>query len=319
MKHFLLPKNGRFYKANLHCHSTVSDGEWNPEKLKAVYLSQGYSIIAFTDHHVLVPHPELKDESFLPLNGAEIELHTPPAPNGFKKKHRVHLCLIAKEESLLEVPIVDPALKDARDWDPEVLNDYVQKAKAMGHFVTYNHPDWSFEDVGGLMQYRGLDALEIYNSSCVMQGYSDNSPAVYNSLARRGFRMYPVAADDNHNHVEFGSPLDPTCNGWVQIKAEKLEYRTITKALEEGQFYASTGPEIHELWVEDGQLHLHCSPADHIIVTHVGGKCLTAYAETEPLTNATFILDAARGGAQVTVYDKNGKFAATRFYYPEEW
>lgn len=34
MKHFLLPETGHFYKANLHCHSTVSDGSRTPEEIK---------------------------------------------------------------------------------------------------------------------------------------------------------------------------------------------------------------------------------------------------------------------------------------------
>ena len=27
MRKYLLPENGNFYKANLHCHTTVTDGE----------------------------------------------------------------------------------------------------------------------------------------------------------------------------------------------------------------------------------------------------------------------------------------------------
>ena len=34
------------------------------------------------------------------------------------------------------------------------------------------------------------------------------------------------------------------------IKAEKLEYKTVTKALHDGNFYASMGPEITELYLE---------------------------------------------------------------------
>ena len=33
MKKYLLPENGQFYKANLHCHSTVSDGHLTPEEM----------------------------------------------------------------------------------------------------------------------------------------------------------------------------------------------------------------------------------------------------------------------------------------------
>ena len=75
MRKYLLPEAGTFYKANLHCHSTVSDGRLSPEEVKNVYKKKGYSVVAFTDHDVLVPHPELDDEDFLPLNGYEIEVN----------------------------------------------------------------------------------------------------------------------------------------------------------------------------------------------------------------------------------------------------
>ena len=49
MKKYLLPENGRFYKANLHCHTTVSDGRKTPEDTKAAYRAMGYDFIALTD------------------------------------------------------------------------------------------------------------------------------------------------------------------------------------------------------------------------------------------------------------------------------
>ena len=35
IKH-LLPGSGNFYKANLHCHTTISDGRKTPEEVAAV-------------------------------------------------------------------------------------------------------------------------------------------------------------------------------------------------------------------------------------------------------------------------------------------
>ena len=43
---YLLPKEGTFYKANLHCHTVVSDGDLTPEQVKEAYMGQGYSIVA---------------------------------------------------------------------------------------------------------------------------------------------------------------------------------------------------------------------------------------------------------------------------------
>ena len=77
MKKYLLPETGNFYKANLHCHTTVSDGKWTPEEVKKNYMAMSYSVIAYTDHDVLIPHPELADENFLPLNSYEMAVNAP--------------------------------------------------------------------------------------------------------------------------------------------------------------------------------------------------------------------------------------------------
>ena len=74
MKRYLLSEQGNFYKANLHCHTSLSDALYTPEEVKKQYMEHGYSIVAYTDHDIFVPHPELADENFLPLNGYEIEV-----------------------------------------------------------------------------------------------------------------------------------------------------------------------------------------------------------------------------------------------------
>ena len=73
MKKYLLKNVGNFYKANLHVHTTVSDGEMTPDEIKRIYMEKGYSVVAFTDHEVMVPHPELTDEHFVALTSTEME------------------------------------------------------------------------------------------------------------------------------------------------------------------------------------------------------------------------------------------------------
>ena len=72
---YLIDYRKNSYKANLHCHSTISDGVMTPEELKKHYKSQGYSILSYTDHEVLVPHNELNDEDFLALPGYEVQVY----------------------------------------------------------------------------------------------------------------------------------------------------------------------------------------------------------------------------------------------------
>ena len=72
MVKYLLTDKKKYYKANLHCHTTVADGADTPEQMKEAHKAHGYSILAYSDHCIMVPHPELKDDEFLPLTACEL-------------------------------------------------------------------------------------------------------------------------------------------------------------------------------------------------------------------------------------------------------
>jgi hypothetical protein len=44
--------SGDWYKGNLHCHTTISDGALSPNEAIALYEEKGYSFLAITDHIV---------------------------------------------------------------------------------------------------------------------------------------------------------------------------------------------------------------------------------------------------------------------------
>ena len=68
MRHYLLPEGGNFYKANLHTHSIYSDGTRTVEEIKRDYMAHGYSVVAFTDHDIMLDHSDLNEpEKFLAL------------------------------------------------------------------------------------------------------------------------------------------------------------------------------------------------------------------------------------------------------------
>ena len=45
----------------------MSDGLLTPKELKERYKEKGFSILAYTDHELLVDHSDLDDEEFLTL------------------------------------------------------------------------------------------------------------------------------------------------------------------------------------------------------------------------------------------------------------
>jgi len=336
MKQYLLPQNGNFYKANLHCHTNLSDGVLSQEQVKEIYQEHGYSVVAFTDHELLFPVDHLADEAFLPLNGVELSVNEKERMDTTGKK--VHLCCIAmepdnhytpcyhskkycwgnlEENRRLAKPV--PGLPDfEREYSAEGINAIIAEAKRLGFFVTYNHPKWSLETPDDYCKYQGLDAMEICNFACHTLGYEEYNPEIYDALLRKGNRLYCIAADDNHNHKPADSSLYDSFGAFTMIKAEKLEYRTITQALKNGHFYATQGPEIHELYVEDGSLHVSCSPAEKIILTTSHRRRRIIWANRgEAVTEGMFSICQEDVYVRITVIDHTGRPANTNAYFTD--
>lgn len=328
MKQFLIPDGGQFYKANLHCHTTCSDGVMTPLEVKDYYKARGYSIVAFTDHCVLIPHPELADANFLPLNGYESEQVAADTEPVSRRKH-CHICFIALKKDNITMPyynlkaiwgqgrkLVDQVKFNMdhtlEHWehDPEITNQIIRLGREAGFFVTYNHPAWSTEHYEDYSRYTGMCAMEIMNYSSWITGYGDYNPRIYDELLRKGERIYAIAADDNHN-------AETVCGGWTMIKADQLEYETITAALEQGHFYASFGPEIHGLWFEDGKVQIRTGPAKRIICSFRDRRATIRNADQTPLTQAEFEILPSDGYFRITVVDEQGRCANTNAYFTD--
>lgn len=330
MKKYLIPENGQFYKANLHCHTTVSDGRLSPEEVKALYKEHGYSVIAFTDHDVFIPHPELNDESFLALNGFEVEIGE-KTPSVFGTRKQCHMCFVALDEHNDTQPMwhrseyifanalnykdrvkFDESQPDyVRSYTPECINDMIRIGKENNFFVTYNHPRWSMEEYPNYMAYNGMDAMEIVNYSCLVSGFWDYNGVIYDEMLRNGKRLFCIATDDNHR-------VDDACGGYIMLKAPALTYKDITNALKSGDFYASTGPEILDLWYEDGTVHIATSKASKIILSTAlrRQKIVSAKAlGTDAVTEADFRLEGDEGYFRITVIDAEGNTADTNAWF----
>lgn len=337
MKKYLLPKEGKFYKANLHCHSTVSDGSLSPEEIKKQYMEKGYSVIAYTDHDVLIAHPELAEENFLPLNGFEVEINEETDKN-FMDIKTCHICYISLKPDNITMPffhrteymfansvnyadkvIYDKSKQDyVRKYNGECISEMMKLGRDNGFFVTYNHPAWSLENYEQYMSYNNMNAMEICNFGCVVTGYTDYNEKEYDDMLRAGRRIYCIAADDNHNRAKPWTRGYDSFGGFTMIKADKLEYTAITSALEKGNFYASQGPEIYDLWIEDGIVHITCSDADSIKMTTANRTTKIVFDEGSGLNEAEFPFDEKERYFRLTVTDKNGLHANTNAYFADE-
>ena len=133
-------------------------------------------------------------------------------------------------------------------------------------------------------------------------------------MLKRPIRM--IAADDNH---EGRGCEDDACGGWVVFKAPELSYPAIIEAYDRMAFYASTGPEIHGCFIEDGVFHLDCSPVRRI---HVMGQGINpihrAFSPANDLTHVAFPMDAVPQNARflwVQLTDGAGRKAWMNPYF----
>lgn len=342
MRHYLIDPAGKYWKANLHCHSTVSDGRYTPQELKDYFMANGYSILAYTDHDVLITHPELRSPDFLPLNGYEMEINDHLDYNGpFDRRRCCHICLISPEENDPEMicwhrrkythignakNYVSMVKKDenAPDYNRyhthAGINDILKQAHDKGFFVTYNHPCWSLETAENYTGFRYFNAMEIVNYGCWVSGYSDCNPEVYDEMLREGMRLYPVAADDCHGGSgDFA--YKGFCGGWVMINSPELEYSSVMKSLFAGDFYASTGPEIYEIYIEDEKIHVRCSPARMISIQKDIRECRSRTpvpGREEFVTETEFALNRSADWFRITVTDDSGCSAYSRAFFTED-
>src|SRR5579871_2997161 len=69
---------GRFWRGNLHAHSTLSDGALNPADVVEAYKRAGYDFVQVSDHFLdrfdwpIADTRELRSDDFTTLIGAEV-------------------------------------------------------------------------------------------------------------------------------------------------------------------------------------------------------------------------------------------------------
>lgn len=336
MKKYLLPKEGNFYKANLHAHSTGSDGGFTPEQLKAEFKKRGYSVLCITEHEVLKDYTCYDDEDFIFINGYELSINENKSDDWTQNKC-AHLNLYSGDKHNVKQICYNPdsiwfagdEVKNSvryygeicnREYSPEFINNLIKEANDKNCIVCLNHPYWSLQEPSELCEYKGLFALEIYNTDNVYLGWPEYDIYAYDIMSRHNIRLSPQMADDNHNPITEDNRFCGTFGGFNMIKAKDLSYESIFSALKNQEFYCSQGPQIFDLYIEDGVAHITCSNVKDIIMA-TGIRHIKRFfaKDGEYITSACFNVEDRFKYIRFDVIDENGRHANTRAYFSDEW
>ena len=345
MKKYLLPKEGTFYKANLHCHTTLSDGRLTPAEIKELYKSRGYSIVAYSDHDALFCNYHLTDDDFVALTAYETSIRNDKDATPHAHRTIIDFCLYAKEpennvmvgfhpdavrwlvnkgvmteDEMKNIPYAGD-MECMHTYYPGDINKIIKSANENGYLVSMNHPAWALMNYNDYSVLDGLWAMEIYNHGCRALTGMHDSQNVYDDMLRCGKKIFCLATDDNHNTYPVDSYRSDSFGGFTMIKCDSLDYATVISAMEKGSFYASTGPEIYELYYEDGYVYIACSPAKEICLTTLGRRGeRIASDDGSTITKARFAIDKELYKMiRIVVVDEKGEKAYTNGYFVEDF
>ena len=324
MRKYLIPEEGSFYKANLHAHSTVSDGGCTPQRLKEHYKNHGYSILAFTDHELLVDHSDLDDEDFLTITGVEYAF---VEKEDYWSSKTIEFNMFAKNQHNVTQVCFDPSYvihgekwradvakriggDFKREYTIECMQKVIDTARENGFLVSLNHPCYSMETPEFFVKLDGLFAMEIYNTACDYECDMDKDAAYWDELLAQGIKIFGVASDDAHWQGTLGG-------GWVMVKAEN-NVNSILDSLKCGKFYSSCGPEILDFYIDGEKAYIDCSKAKRIRLHSANHPTLYIDADGDGMTHAEFNLKWWAGPYQyvrASVIDADGKKAWTNPIY----
>lgn len=295
-------ENKKLLKGGLHCHTTRSDSKTTPEETIRQHAENGYDFLAITDHRYYNFKNFAPETGVLIMPGMEMDgnitskdgmcLHVVAIgqaedKNGYKQDERFDSHPVEHQEEF-----------------QCVVDDMIEK----GNLAIYCHPEWSCTPARSFDKIKGFTAFEIWNSGCVIENNEDTDNGyVWNELLRGGQKIFAVATDDGHC-------AEHHCKGWVRVNAEK-NVASIFKALKDGAFYSSTGPEIYDFYMEDGVAHIKCSPCAYIKF-HTGSYPTRFFSDPNGnLTEVSFKIADHAEFVRVTIMDKEGRKAWTNPFF----
>ncbi|MEF2072495.1 CehA/McbA family metallohydrolase [Consotaella aegiceratis] len=282
---------GRFLRGNIHTHSDRSDGALPPETVCRRYENAGYDFLCLSDHFLerfgfpVTDTTSFRTNRLTTLPGAE--LHAPQNSHG----DIWHLVAVGLPMDFAATGADEDAVGLAR------------RAVEAGAFLAIAHPQWSSLTVEDGRSMAGIaHAVEIYNTGCEVECGRGDGNALLDQLLNEGYRLSGYAADDAHFKIpdHFG--------GWMMLKAEANEPDLILDAMKAGRYYASQGPEIHDIALDDGQAIIRSTPA--CVYSLVGRGCRAECVAGEQMTRGELPLEAFRGDwLRIVVADAAGNRA----------
>lgn len=263
-----MPEGDNWYKGNLHCHTTNSDGKLTPVEVINQYKEKGYDFIAITDHERMtqIEEPSIVHQDFILITGEEINNYNLP---DYAIKHFNGINLSAEINPVPEGPDYPDGMY------PEDIIKEINSQE--GSIAILNHPLWTYNEKGwgtsvleckeniiNFINEKNPDIkyMEIYNYGCesiptTPPGMWHDDHQIWDALLSMGKKIYGIAADDAHSQEDIG-------HAWIMVHGDSLDKDSLMKAIEGGDFYSSTGIIFTAIEISEDRIHIESENGETI-------------------------------------------------------
>jgi hypothetical protein len=296
----------RWYKGNTHTHTVNSDGDSTPDEVVRWYREHGYQFLVLTDHNYLTNVDGLNavhgaSDKFLVIRGEEVTCTAVTKP--------VHINGL-NLDALVPPPTGSSVL--------EVIQKSVDAVRHANGVPSVNHPNFGWAvTADDLRQVEHTKLFEVFNGHPQVNnaggGGVPSLDEVWDRVLTSGRLMFGIAVDDAHH---FKRPGDPTASlpgqGWVYVRAPRLDARAIVDALDRGEFYASTGVELaaYDATRTAVSLKVKATAWSKYRVQFIGREGRVLSEQTD--ASATYTFKGDEGYVRAKVLESNGDVAWTQ-------
>lgn len=226
----------RWYRGDLHAHTTLTDGHMKPKEVKDFCEKAGLDFIFLTEHNLI--HTGFEDSRVLFIPALEVTTV------------KGHLIVYGLKKL--------PNFLVFNDFHNDFVRFVLEKKQSEKYIINIAHPtmkpwEWQFNDTA----LSKIDLIEICNCPAWPPAEEDNSNAIklLDLLWNDGYRIYGVGGSDNHLKPDEKYPgaKKPSLYGdpstWVYCNG--LSEAEILKSLKNGSCYVSRDVEL-DIAISDG-------------------------------------------------------------------
>ena len=239
---------GRWYKGNLHTHTTQSDGSLSPDDAVRWYEQNGYDFTALTDHDAFCDPDALQTTARLTL-----------IP-GFE-----YSCGAVREAHMLCLGVRQTYRGD--------YQEALTATRAQGGMAIFCHPNWIRDDLwspDAMAQLRYYNGMEIYNQVITRQPGRALATDDWDAMLSRGCLLWGYADQDAHVAEDFG-------HAWNMALARSNSVESVLCSLANGHCYASTGVSFASIGYDGAAIRVGLERSARVRFVGPHGSILAEY------------------------------------------